>query len=236
MTSHPPRVAIWILRTLGSGPDIEALLGDLSEEYRSGRSRVWFWWQVLTAIPITLVREVRAHVVLIVRAVALGWLIRDGLNVVASLAMNMIELIGWPYQMYPVSAYRVEHGVKTLVTVRMNNWQYVYQPLLGFLMVVSMAYASAWLVARLHSRVRTPATLAFTAMVCFRLQHPMLPNLAMWWIYPHPAVASTAPSPDTAILIPWFGEPWFFSAFFFGALIASLLGGLAWSHRQPRAG
>jgi hypothetical protein len=150
--------------------------------------------------------------------------------------MNIIELIGWPYQMFPVWVYRVGHGVKTLVTVRMNHWQYVYQPVLGFLMAVSVAYLSAWLVARLHSRVRTPATLAFTAMVYFRLQHPLLPNLAIWWIYPHRAVASTPPSPDTVRLIPWFGEPWFLSAYFFGALIASLLGGLVWSHRQSRAG
>jgi len=234
MRKPPPVVAVWLLRTLGSGPTIDALLGDLSEEYVAGRSRTWFWWQAVMAIPITFAHEVRAHSVLTTRAVVLGWLTMDALTFVGVLTMNIIELIGWPYTKFSVSTYRVEHGVTTLDTVRMNNWQYVYQPVLALLMVVLVAYASAWLVARLHSRVRTPVVLAFTAMLYFRQRHPMVPNLFLWWLYQR--AATPPPSPDTAILIPWFGEPWFVSAVFFGPLIASLLGGLDWSRRPSRAG
>ena len=49
MTSpRPPRLALHVLRALRV--DDESLVGDIVEEYGSGRSRLWLWRQVLGAI------------------------------------------------------------------------------------------------------------------------------------------------------------------------------------------
>lgn len=49
-SSQPPSVATWLLLHLASGQDRDALVGDLIEEYRRGRSESWYWRQVLIAI------------------------------------------------------------------------------------------------------------------------------------------------------------------------------------------
>ncbi|HEY1304392.1 MAG TPA: hypothetical protein VGF24_12615 [Vicinamibacterales bacterium] len=219
---------------------IDTLLGDLSEEYEAGRSRTWFWWQVCVAIPVTFAQEVRAHIVLTIRALAIGWLTMLALTFVAMIAMNFIEGLGWPYPMVPVSVYQVEHGAKMLVTFRgFTYWTYLYRPMLDSLIVVSVPFVCAWLVAHLHRRVRTPAVLAFTAMLALFPLNSFY-TLAFWLIYPHPhaTVPSAVLPPDTPILMlrPWFAAPWFRVAYFIGPLIASLLGGLSWRHRQIRAG
>lgn len=54
-TRHPPRLAMAVLERLlpGSAP----LAGDLTEEFERGRSRIWLWWQVLTAIGFAAFRQ-----------------------------------------------------------------------------------------------------------------------------------------------------------------------------------
>ena len=49
-TVHPPRVAMWLLDRFG--PNDEGLTGDLVEELDRGRSRAWFWGQVVAAIAL----------------------------------------------------------------------------------------------------------------------------------------------------------------------------------------
>ena len=44
----PPRLATWLLSRFG--PANDALLGDLLEEYRAGRSARWYWRQVMMAM------------------------------------------------------------------------------------------------------------------------------------------------------------------------------------------
>jgi hypothetical protein len=40
------------------GPPTEALVGDLLEEYRQGRSRLWYWREVLVAVSVAQSRAV----------------------------------------------------------------------------------------------------------------------------------------------------------------------------------
>jgi hypothetical protein len=74
MTSpQPPRLATWILRHFGVGPSNDSLLGDLAEEYSQGRTRLWYWREVATALILGFAQEIKEHKWLAMRAVAVGW-------------------------------------------------------------------------------------------------------------------------------------------------------------------
>ena len=51
--SGPPRLAVWLLRMMRPSDD-EVLVGDLVESFREGKSRGWFWRQVLIAIAVSI--------------------------------------------------------------------------------------------------------------------------------------------------------------------------------------
>lgn len=70
--SNPPRLATALLSWMG--PRDEALIGDLLETYRAGRSDWWYWRQVLSAVVIGVVVAVREHKLLPIRAIVIGWL------------------------------------------------------------------------------------------------------------------------------------------------------------------
>lgn len=76
----PPRLATWLLLSLGSGPFTEALVGDLSEEYHCGRSDYWYWRQVAVALFWARTRFLRLT----------AWSIADGL--VAAFALIALGL------------------------------------------------------------------------------------------------------------------------------------------------
>lgn len=46
----PPVVATWLLKRFGAGRYSESMAGDLIEQYGQGRSRAWYWRQVVLAI------------------------------------------------------------------------------------------------------------------------------------------------------------------------------------------
>jgi hypothetical protein len=74
MKAKAPAVAEWLLTRIGV-PRNESLMGDLVEEYHSGRSALWFWRQTAIAVAITVVRDIQNHKLLAVRAMATGWLL-----------------------------------------------------------------------------------------------------------------------------------------------------------------
>jgi hypothetical protein len=57
---EPPRMAVWLLKRWASPYQRESLLGDLHEMYRAGRSRVWYWREVLTALILARIRALRS--------------------------------------------------------------------------------------------------------------------------------------------------------------------------------
>lgn len=57
----PPVVATWVLENLIPGKANPSLTGDLLEEMAQGRSSRWYWRQVLLALLIAYVNEVRAN-------------------------------------------------------------------------------------------------------------------------------------------------------------------------------
>lgn len=58
--SKPPALAAWVLEHLALGIDVDALAGDLLEEFGHGRSVAWYWRQVLIAVFVGLSKEL-AH-------------------------------------------------------------------------------------------------------------------------------------------------------------------------------
>lgn len=62
----------WLLERCGVD---EALLGDIDEERRAGRSAWWLTRQVSVAIARTTLREWRLHPWLALRAILVGWLL-----------------------------------------------------------------------------------------------------------------------------------------------------------------
>ena len=56
----PPGRAIWLLQNMCPG-DNEALTGDLIERFREGQSRGWLWRQVLIALGVAVLGEIRRH-------------------------------------------------------------------------------------------------------------------------------------------------------------------------------
>jgi hypothetical protein len=47
---RPPVIATWLLKRFGAARYSESMAGDLIEQYGQGRSRSWYWQQVVFAI------------------------------------------------------------------------------------------------------------------------------------------------------------------------------------------
>lgn len=62
MTSTaPPHLTTWMLAHLMPADHDDALAGDLLESFRAGRSRTWYWHQVMVAIAIQWLRTLANH-------------------------------------------------------------------------------------------------------------------------------------------------------------------------------
>lgn len=72
--TNPPSLATKLLESLVPQRTSEALLGDLIEQYEAGRSRTWYWQQVILALVISAGREARTRKLQAIRAVIVGYL------------------------------------------------------------------------------------------------------------------------------------------------------------------
>lgn len=76
MTSkQPPSLSTWMLKHFGSGPNNDAVLGDLAEQYAQSGSASWYRRQALKAIGVGFFREIGAHKVRAVGALLTGWVL-----------------------------------------------------------------------------------------------------------------------------------------------------------------
>ncbi len=66
---NPPRLAAWLLEHFGPEVNNEALAGDLCEDFRQGRSKAWYWRQVMAAI------QWRHHLRVLLDSAVFGWLL-----------------------------------------------------------------------------------------------------------------------------------------------------------------
>ena len=72
-STQPPAFPPWLLKNFGCSANNDAVLGDLDERYRQGRSYLWYWRQAVTAIVTGLIATVRSNKFLAARALAIGW-------------------------------------------------------------------------------------------------------------------------------------------------------------------
>ena len=70
---QPPSLATWLVKHFGCGPNTDAVLGDLSEQYVH-KSNTWYWRQVLKGIPISIVKEALGHKAIAAKAIVAGGL------------------------------------------------------------------------------------------------------------------------------------------------------------------
>ena len=68
--TEPPRIAGWMLEHFMPECCDEALKGDLLESYRAGRSRAWYWRQVVAATAIAWIQNLVRHRFVIIYATA----------------------------------------------------------------------------------------------------------------------------------------------------------------------
>jgi hypothetical protein len=145
-STEPPTTATWLLEHLSSGRGNDSLKGDLMEEYRSGRSGAWYWRQVLMTIAVTFWKEISAHKLLAVRAVATGW----------AVWFLYVSLIApWLYEILIPLAHRFPFAFDL----------YVPSGFVWWIIWLSVRAASGWIVARLHREHRAAMVLTFSASV-----------------------------------------------------------------------
>jgi len=123
--TQPPRIATWMLKHFGSGPDNDTLLGDLAEQYQRNGSAMWYWRQALKAIPVSLFKEIRGHKWIAARALLTGW-------VVWMICEIMIPPLGRGFYYFsrvscPLSSYYCDTPPHWR-TIRLGNWPVSSQP------------------------------------------------------------------------------------------------------------
>jgi hypothetical protein len=150
-SAQPPAMATRLLERLGSDPMHEALVGDLVEQYRQGRSRAWFWRQALAAVLRRTVTDVRGHKLLALRALAIGWGLYFALSFPVNYASGRIR--------FPIMAWFNRNGESSFATF---FWA---TRLPSTLLVYAACFAVGWLVARLHRGQALTMVCLFSASV-----------------------------------------------------------------------
>ena len=138
--SRPPFIAAWLLDRFGADPQLDAIAGDLIEEYRLGRSRFWYWREVITAMIAGVWAGFRDHTMVVLRAFAIG----------SVLTYVTVWIIG-PFEASLIAPYIA------LVVPRLYESGIV----MGMLIGGPWCCLTGWIVARFAYRCRIPAVVGF---------------------------------------------------------------------------
>jgi hypothetical protein len=148
---RPPRLAALLLERLAPGN--EALLGDLDEEFSRGRTRAWYWRQVLSAIALQGPLAVRAR----------------GLVAAENFVTGIITLIMIGF--YAVFVVNVTDWLLRFEGVRV--WEWLPNALgafngLAFVLTFALGLAGGHWIANRHRahRVATIVTFGGATMLC----------------------------------------------------------------------
>lgn len=188
---YPPRLASALMRWMG--PRDDALVGDLLEAYRGGRSDWWYWRQVVAAIIIGVVTAVRSQKVLAIRAIVLGW----------CFGLLYVNYIGSSVLDFARTAFNFS---EFLFVAGLTDWFYVHQvhipaTVLRSGPVIVMAwvgmFASGWLVGATHRSQGASMVLVY----CATLPLPTA-SAVLWQIVAHGSYAGPPLLPVAAFVFP----------------------------------
>lgn len=146
MTSpHPPRLAALLLETFDVD---EPIVGDLDEEYRAGRSAAWYWRQALAAAAVTPVRRFDLHELFAVQGMFMQIVM---LTLISVTAVFTVKVTAWLVYREGVMQMLLEPSVA--------------RELLRIVVSFVAALLAGVAIARVHTRSRTAAVLAFSTVV-----------------------------------------------------------------------
>ncbi len=146
-TRAPPRLAAWLLEEFGSSARMEALIGDLAEQFASGRSPLWYWHQAGAALVLDLRRALRTHAPSFIAAVLLGYAVTELWRFGNSLAFSSV------YRNLDTS----RHGLTQDTLMRFLGLRGAQASL------TVLTFLTGWLVTRVH-RAHPRAVLAVFAL------------------------------------------------------------------------
>jgi hypothetical protein len=139
-----------LVRRLMPSEDIDALLGDITEDSRH-RSRLWYWGQIAAVIVVGSWRDVRRHPLLAVRAIAIGIATLIVAFAPASALLRVVRVLSeGGYYVGPYWLTLPPHAFM---------WLPVLLNPLGFI-------ASGWTIARFHRSHGIAMLLPWTLFVC----------------------------------------------------------------------
>ena len=148
-TRSPPRLATWLLEELCSGGRIEELLGDLTEEFAAGRSRLWYWRQATGALALDLQRTLRVHGLSFFAAILVGYALTSlwvfANNVAFGALYQSLDARPQPLTLDMVMRFLGLRASQASETI--------------------LVFVSAWLVMRIHRAHRRAALVTFAAAV-----------------------------------------------------------------------
>jgi len=163
-SEQPPRIAAWMLRHFGCSPNNDAVIGDLDERYRLGRSRLWYWRQTLIAIAIGLFHEVWRDKARTIAAIGTGWIM---LGVYRLIRDRLLDVIS--FELSPQTALAQYVFSRLLPRGWLIYYQWVYFVLLALVVATLGAIFGAfsgWVVAKFRPSSRNPIVVAYAVSFC----------------------------------------------------------------------
>jgi hypothetical protein len=139
---NPPRLATQLLNACAAN---EPLAGDLEEEFRAGRSALWYWWQVIAAVGSGSARRTSMHDLFAPQNMPMQVIMLGLISVCAVFTVK-------------VTMFMMVHDGARIVNDPGFLWE-VFRLALSF--VVAAAAGAG--IARLHDGHRDAAVLAFGA-------------------------------------------------------------------------
>ncbi len=148
-TRSPPRVATWLLEELGGGTRIEELVGDLTEQFAAGRSRLWYWRQAGGALAVAVGRALRTHATSFTAAVLAGYALTSlwlfGNSLAFGSLYRSLDAHPHPLTLETVTRFLGMRAAQASLTV--------------------LTFVSGWIVTRIHRAHQRAVLLAFVVSV-----------------------------------------------------------------------
>jgi hypothetical protein len=183
-------------------PHADSLVGDLEEQFARGRSPLWYWRQVISAMLAGVANDVREHKLLAARSVIIAWAV-------------MIPWVETTWALYLWVSARWVYAWVNKSPLLFTAWV-LYGGGLDLVWCLG-AGVSGWINVRLHRD--HAGAIVFVSLIS------QLP-LAVWWGWPMWLVSTWQVVPRFSVAIRVCA-----AVVIFGMPICTLLGGL-WGARR----